>query len=77
MRKYDIMINLSSSVIELYIILWFYWIQREANSEEEECTDLDIEHNTNVSSVLALKKEQRERAKEQSLRKKEKDKEDR
>ncbi|XP_022164174.1 coiled-coil domain-containing protein 43 [Myzus persicae] len=53
------------------------YAQKEANSEEEECDDLDIEHNTNVSSVLALKKEQRERAKEQSLRKKEKDKEDR
>jgi hypothetical protein len=53
------------------------YAQKEANSEEEECDDLDIEHNTNASSVLALKKEQRERAKEQSLRKKEKDKEDR
>lgn len=51
--------------------------QKEANSEDEECGELDIEHNTNASSVLALKKEQRERAKEQSLRKKEKDKEDR
>ncbi|NP_001156222.1 coiled-coil domain-containing protein 43-like [Acyrthosiphon pisum] len=53
------------------------YAQKEANSEEEECDDLDIEHNTNASTVLALKKEQRERAKEQSLRKKEKDKEDR
>ncbi|XP_025412040.1 coiled-coil domain-containing protein 43 [Sipha flava] len=53
------------------------YAQKEANSEEEECSDLDIEHNTNASSVLALKKEQRERAKEESLRKKEKDKEDR
>ncbi|XP_060837737.1 coiled-coil domain-containing protein 43 [Rhopalosiphum padi] len=53
------------------------YAQKEANSEEEESDDLDIEHNTNASSVLALKKEQRERAKEQSLRKKEKDKEDR
>jgi len=48
------------------------YAQKEANSEEEECSDLDIEHNTNASSVLALKKEQRERAKEQSLKKKKK-----
>lgn len=60
------------------IFIWrLFLFQKEANSEEEECSDLDIEHNTNVSSVLALKKEQRERAKEESLRKKEKDKEDR
>ncbi|XP_050520651.1 coiled-coil domain-containing protein 43 isoform X2 [Daktulosphaira vitifoliae] len=53
------------------------YAQKEDNSEEEETSDLDIEHNTNASAVLAAKKEQRERAKEQSLRKKEKDKEDR
>ncbi|XP_050442131.1 coiled-coil domain-containing protein 43 [Adelges cooleyi] len=53
------------------------YAQKEAELEEDESSGIDIEHNTNASSVLAAKKEQREKAKEQSVKKKEKDKEDR